>query len=179
MISKEITGLQRSLQARMKTKHLLKIHQMMRCQVTKPSKLKMLLKMKTRNNILLNGSRNIAHMMVFYTLHGVIIRKDTSLMVKAAEKVELEVLITIFKSTLELKHMMHQMKLYREVRKSKQPISLKEQKLLLQMQLKPQKLNIIEITTVSMTVLSISHMEIIKRDSSLMERDISVEKLAA
>ena len=83
----------------------------------------------------------------------------------------------MFKSTQECKHMNLLMMLYLDLRRNKPMMPTKLNKLRQLRLQKPQEFIIIKLITVPMMDSSINHMETIKRDTSLMERETSVDLL--
>jgi len=83
MTLKETIGFQKLITLKLNHNHTLKMHQMMLSLALKQNKLKMQKMQITELSHLLNLSNNTALMMVFYTLHGEIIKKDTFQMERA------------------------------------------------------------------------------------------------
>ena len=82
MTLKETIGFQKLITLKLNHNHTLKMPQMMLSLALKQNKQKMLKIQITELSQLLNLSNNTALMMVFYTLHGEIIKKDISQMEK-------------------------------------------------------------------------------------------------
>jgi len=124
MTLKETIGFRKLTTPKLNHNHTLKMPQMMLSLALKQNKLKMLKIQITELSQLLNLSNNTALMMVSYTLHGEIIKKDISQMERVLTREELEESIITSNIELELKCMNQLMMLFQPVKRSKQKLQM-------------------------------------------------------